>query len=452
MQERYAFGEFVLDVSERRLTRGSDCIALAPKVHDVLVALVRHAGRLVTKHELLELVWPGSFVEEGILAVHVSGLRKALGDVDRQHRYIETVSRSGYRFIAAVERRTTNSPARAARRSRALLVAPPLSPIRPEAYELFGRGREYLLSASMFDLPKAVEAFRAAIALEPTYAAAHAGLALAWCAQADLRVTPYAEAYAQAKTAALRSLALDDSCGDAQLALGTVLFLSEWDWIGAERSFARALELNPNYTEAYLLYGRLLEAIGQLERGLELKLKALERDPLSPLVLLQISLSYWNQRRYDDSIDWAKKALALDPQHLLAREHLAAAYWKKGDVEQLMMENIRHAEAYGVASGSLASMRKHCDELTAVQNAGGRPAVVRYMIEQASRNGNGPAIQLAILHGEAGELDAAFRHLHRAIDGRDPCLVHLAVAPQWDSLRTDPRFGQCLTRLGLGAA
>ena len=78
--ELYEFGEFTLDASERRLTRGGQVVFLEPKAHDVLLALVRKAGRLVTKRELLELVWPESFVEEGILAVHISGLRKALGD------------------------------------------------------------------------------------------------------------------------------------------------------------------------------------------------------------------------------------------------------------------------------------------------------------------------------------------------------------------------------------
>src|SRR5205823_2716734 len=81
-----------------------------------------------------------------------------------------------------------------------------------EVYELFGRGRSHLLAASMFEVPKAVAAFRAAIDLDPTYAAAHAGLALACCAQAELRVGPLAESYAEARAAALRALAMNDTC------------------------------------------------------------------------------------------------------------------------------------------------------------------------------------------------------------------------------------------------
>ncbi|MBA2555828.1 MAG: tetratricopeptide repeat protein [Chloroflexi bacterium] len=145
---------------------------------------------------------------------------------------------------------------------------------------------------------------------------------------------PHAEAYSEARVAALRALALDDACADAKVALGTVMFLSDWNWTGARRSLERALALDPDHTEAYLLYGRLLEALGELDRGLAAKQKALERDPLSALVHIQIALSYWNQRRYDDVIEWAGRALDLDPGHLLAREHIVAAYWKKGDFDR----------------------------------------------------------------------------------------------------------------------
>jgi len=392
---------------------------LAPKAYDLLVALVRRAGRLSSKSELLEAVWPDSFVEEGILTVHISALRKALGNGNGGWDYIETVARGGYRFAANGGKTAPG------------LVA------RPEVYELFGKGREHLLAASMWDAPKAAEAFRAAIALEATYAAAHAGLALACCAMAEFRVAPAAEAFAEARTAALTALGLDDCCADAQVALGAVLFLGEWNWVGAERALARAIDLNPQHTEGYLLYGRLLEAMGQLERGLSMKLKALERDPFSPLVHLQIALSYWNQRRYDDSIEWANKSLALDPRHLLAREHLAGAYWKKGDYDRQMEEGLRHAESFGAP-------REMLDEMRGVYTARGREGVVRYALERVRH----PVTQ-AMLHGEMGEMDEAFRYLDEAIAARDLCLVHLAVSPQWDVLRGDARFAERVRRMGL---
>jgi tetratricopeptide (TPR) repeat protein len=292
-------------------------------------------------------------------------------------------------------------------------------------------------------MPQAEAAFRAAIDLDPTYAAAHAGLALTFCAQAELRAISAAEGYSKARDAALRALAMDDACADAQVALATVLFLSEWDWIAAERSVTRALEINPNHTEAHLLYGRLLEALGKLDDGLAMKMRALERDPLSPLVHLQVAMSYWNQRRYDDAIVWANKTLELDPRHLLAREFLAGAYLAQGDFDRHMAENIRQAETVGMPAEALAPLKQAFDK-------GGRAAVVRFAIEHASANPQAiPHFQLAVLHGEAGDVDDAFSHLEKALDNHDPALVHLAVAPQWDSLRADPRFTGCLTRMGL---
>ena len=101
-QDLYSFGEFTLDIPDRWLTHGTRPVHLAPKTYDVLVALVRRAGRLVTKQDLLEGVWPGIFVDEGIVSVHVASLRKALGDTRCSSAYIETVSGWGYRFIGSV--------------------------------------------------------------------------------------------------------------------------------------------------------------------------------------------------------------------------------------------------------------------------------------------------------------------------------------------------------------
>jgi DNA-binding winged helix-turn-helix (wHTH) protein/tetratricopeptide (TPR) repeat protein len=127
-REVYEFGEFRLDVPERCLSRGATSIPVAPKAFDILVALVRRAGRLISKRELLTLVWPDTFVEMGIVAVHVSGLRQALDDTNRAPRYIETVSRSGYRFTAVVRKidGASRFASTAARTSLAVLPFKPL--------------------------------------------------------------------------------------------------------------------------------------------------------------------------------------------------------------------------------------------------------------------------------------------------------------------------------------
>jgi uncharacterized protein HemY len=234
------------------------------------------------------------------------------------------------------------------------------------------------------------------------------------------------------------------------VALGTVLFLSEWDWLGAERSLSRALEINPNHSEALIQYGSLMEALGKLEEGLRFKQKALERDPRSPLVLVQIASSYWHQRKYDAAITWAHRALDLDPRHLLAGEFLAGAYWKQGDLERLLAENIRRATVFGVPGEALAQLKRACAEMQKVYAARGQRGLTNYMLEHMPEAESGAVfVQRAILYGGAGRMDAAFENLDRALAARDPAVVHLAVGPQWDSLRNDPRFHDRLKQMAL---
>src|SRR6185369_10395457 len=101
----YEFGPFRLDAPERRLTRGGEVVPLPPKVFDTLVALVEASGRLIDKEELMTRLWPDTFVEEGTLARNISDLRKVLGESSRNegNKYIETVPKSGYRFVSAVQ-------------------------------------------------------------------------------------------------------------------------------------------------------------------------------------------------------------------------------------------------------------------------------------------------------------------------------------------------------------
>ena len=446
--EVFHFDEFTLDVQERRLLRGAEVVRLSPKAYDVLVALVQQRGRLVTKDELLRRVWPESFVEEGGLTVHVSALRKALGEDAHRPIYIETVARSGYRFIAAV--------------TCDLAHEKPLTPsaiTRPvELYELVGRGRSHLLSGSYFELPAADDAFRSAIEIDPTYAPAHAGLARTRCVQAAFRVVPHQEAFTEAKASALRALAMDSASADAQVALGTVLFLSEWDWTAAERSLHRALEINPDHTEALLQYGSLQEALGRRDDGLRCKQQALARDPRSPGVLVQIANSYWHQRKYDDTLAWARRALEVDPKHVLACQLINKVYLKIGDINRFAAWAVSIAIEFGFSEERVAVFKQVTADAQHVYATAGLSGVRRFIVDQITN----PQLDFdallkmaffrATLYGNAGRLDEAFDCLDQAIAFRDPALVHLAVAPDWDSLRGDLRFAERLRSMRLSYA
>jgi tetratricopeptide (TPR) repeat protein len=286
-----------------------------------------------------------------------------------------------------------------------------------------------------------VDAFRAAIEIDATYAPAYAGLARARCAQGELRTVPHLEAFAEAKAVALRALAIDSACVDAHVALATVLFLHDWDWPAAERSLRRALALDPAHTEGLVQYGALMEALGRLDEGL----------------LVQIATSYWHQRKDDETLVWAQRALDLDQTHLLAVSLVMFLHAKRGELVSFLEERLKGAPPPGVSDDAMTQMRQIAAEMRSVQAREGIKGVARYLADAV----NDPRLEFdallklasrrAILYGDAGRLDEAFDYLDQAIAARDPALVYLSVAPQWDSLRSDSRFGQRLERLALPA-
>jgi tetratricopeptide (TPR) repeat protein len=268
-------------------------------------------------------------------------------------------------------------------------------------------------------------------------------------------VVPYQEAFAEAKASALRALAMDSGSADAQVALGTVLFLSEWDWTAAEHSLQRALEINPDHTEALLQYGSLQEALGRLDDGLRCKQQALARDPRSPGVLVQIANSYWHQRKYDDTLAWARRALEVDPKHLLACQFINKVYLKIGDINKFAARVDSIAIEFGFPEERVAVFKQVTADAKQVYATAGLSGVNRFWVDQITNPqlDCDPLLKMAffraVLYGDAGRLDEAFDCLDQAIAYRDPALVHLAVAPDWDSLRGDPRFAERLRSMTL---
>jgi tetratricopeptide (TPR) repeat protein len=254
---------------------------------------------------------------------------------------------------------------------------------------------------------------------------------------------------------------MDSGSADAQVALGTVLFLSEWDWTAAERSLRRALEINPDHTEALLQYGSLQEALGRLDDGLRCKQQALARDPRSPGVLVQIAISYWHQRKYDETQVWARRALEIDPKHVLASQFITHVYWRIGDVNRFaawIVSQTSQAIAWGFPEERVAVMKQVIADMQQVYATAGLSGVRRFMVDQITNPQLDFDVLLkmaffrAVLYGAAGRLDEAFDCLDQAIACRDPALVHLAVAPDWDSLRADPRFAERLRSMRLAYA
>jgi len=479
----FRLGDWFVQPAQCRLSKDGQTRQVRPKVMDLLTYLAANAGEVVSKDQLLTDVWKSEAVSESALTRTVTELRQALGDAAHEPRLLETIPKRGYRLIGPVSIDSSDiaeiAPRLAAQADvgsgptlgdAAIAPAQRTDPegddsraLRPRArpvelYQWVGRGRSHLLSASYFELSDSVTAFRAAIESDSTYAPAHAGLARARCAQAELRTVPHLEAFAEAKVSALRALAMDNASVDAQVALGTVLFLSEWDWRAAERSLRRALTLDPAHTEGLVQYGSLMEALGKLDEGLQFKQQALARNPQSPWVLLQIAMSYWHQRKYDDTLVWTQRTLDVDPKHMLAVRLLRGVHWKRGDFESFLEENLRRATLFAVPAEALKHVNQICAEMREVYASAGRCGLAQYLADAVEdpRLEFDPMLKLAsrraVVYGDAGRFNEAFNCLDQAIALHDPALVYLAVAPQWDSLRGDPRFTERLTQLALGAA
>ena len=181
-----------------------------------------------------------------------------------------------------------------------------------EAYNLVLEGRYHRLRMTEPALKKSIECFKQALALEPSYAQAHAGIARTQLTRIIFGLErPHAVAQ-MAREAALRALEIDDTDAEAHAALGSLLQVYEWDWAGAEREYRRALELNPGH-EARGDYAVLLAQVGRTDQAIVEAEHYVERDPLSPFGRSALSLALFLARRFDTAVAVANAGIELDP-------------------------------------------------------------------------------------------------------------------------------------------
>jgi tetratricopeptide (TPR) repeat protein len=170
---------------------------------------------------------------------------------------------------------------------------------------------------------------------------------------------------------------------------------------------------------------------------------------------VQIAISYWHQRKYDETLVWARRALEIDPKHVLASQFITRVYLKIGDINRFAAWTVSQAIAWGFPEERVAVMKQVIAEMQQVYATAGHSGVKRFWVDQITNPQMDFDILLkmaffrAVLYGAAGRFDEAFDCLDQAIADRDPALVHLAVAPSWDSLRDDPRFAQRLRLMAL---
>jgi TolB-like protein/Tfp pilus assembly protein PilF len=323
--------------------------------------------------------------------------------------------------------RRLGPPARAAEGRRG--PRPPAAP----AYEAYLRGRYHWGRRTGDDLRRAVANFRLALAHDPGYAAAWAGLANGHNLQG------HAE---EGRWAAERALALDPGLPEAHAALANVLFFHDWDLAGAERSLRRAIALNPSYATAHHWYAFLLVATGRPEPALAEIRRARELDPLSPILNTDVAQILLYMRRYDASKRQLAATLRLDEGFAQARYVLAMLHRQQGATAEALAEYETAARLAGSAMPSRLWPALAGDDR--------RAAVALPELEasvEARQYPLGP-YAIAALHLRLGHREEALAWLERAALERDGNLLMAAVDPDFDALQGEPRFAALLQRMG----
>ena len=313
-----------------------------------------------------------------------------------------------------------------------------------EAYQLYLKGRFSWNKRRSESLKQAVEFYNQAIEKDPGFALAFAALAETYVLFANYEVASPAESMPQAKAAALRALALDDSLAEAHSALGWYLCQYEYDWKSGEKELRRAIELNPNYATAHQW---LSSVLGQTKRSqdalAEIKRSA-DLDPLSPIIAVNVGFQLFLDRQFDESIAAFRQTLALHPDFAVAQEGLCASYNSKRDFQQALQACKKAFE--------LSKSTYDKGYLSLVLGRAGHNEEAKKLLQELKADLGQryvPKTALAFAHLGLNEKEEALRMLEQDVLEHGYWVGSLAVEPEFDELRSDPRFKALIKRTNL---
>ncbi|HEX6737557.1 MAG TPA: tetratricopeptide repeat protein, partial [Vicinamibacteria bacterium] len=316
--------------------------------------------------------------------------------------------------------------------------------VHPGAYEETLKGRYAWSRRTLAGLREAQTHFEAAIGQDPTYAPAHTGLADTYSLMSFYGGLPPREVFPRAQSAAGRALELDPGSAEAHTSLAYVAHRYAWDWPAAERSYRRALELNPSYATARHWYAEYLMVRGRLaEAGREMQ-QARQLDPLSPRITLDVGLPDYFAGRYDRAAEAARRVAELHPTFAPAHIALQQALERQGRYPDAVAALRQAAAALGA---DLAPVQE-VERALAREGKDGYWAALLRLAERGWPAAVSPSHR-ANMYAARGEGQRALEWLERAYADRDDELVWAGVEPWYETLRPDPRFGDLLARLGL---
>jgi tetratricopeptide (TPR) repeat protein len=317
--------------------------------------------------------------------------------------------------------------------------------VNPEAYEAYLKGRYFWNKRTGEGLKKAVGYFNQAIEHDPNYARAYTGLADSYALMGDWQygILAPGEAYPKAKAAAAKAIELDTTLGEAHISLAWFLDGFDWDWESGGREFTRGIELSPGYATGHHWYGWHLAALGRHGEAIAELEKAESLDPLSLIIGADLAEELLIAHRYDEAMYQCRQTINLDPSfalthyvlgNVLVQKHL----YKEGIVE--LKEAIQASPGSTAFTANLAY---------AYAVSGKRDEAVRILsdLKNQSHAGFSNAPEIALVYVALDDKDQAMAWLEKAYAERfNPGVL---MRPCFDPLRSDPRFQDLLSRIGL---
>ena len=461
--QTFRIGEFVLTMSPLELRKADRPVAVPAKALGLLVLLVSRRGALVNHEDIRAHLWPDRTVDyAGSIHVYIRQLRTALGDSAEAPRFIETLPRQGYRFVAEVEfagdhTAETRPPARRSLRFGLMAAGVALvsvfvaaifigaSPPAPVALEMrtestsadgaYKRG-VYLLERPGEDAAmKAVGFFQQAVAADPDFALAHLGLSRAY-----VRIRNIDAARSHAATA--MRLAADSDA--AYVTAGQIALMHDWDFAAARTSFEKALMLNPESAEAHQGIATILALSGEFERTYAHMEQAMNIDPASTLI--RADYGWYRFYAGDDAGAAAlcREALVLEPDAIGSRLCLIRALLNlnAGDEARERVRNFMRDRGATDEDITLV-LRQPADQLSVTFDG--------WRLQRMTASVEGQASYASLAFAAAGAREPArmYSYAAQAIEAREPMAIFFGLDPAFAPYRTDDRFQALLRELGL---
>jgi TolB-like protein/Tfp pilus assembly protein PilF len=316
-----------------------------------------------------------------------------------------------------------------------------------EAYQLYLKGRFHWNKLTPEGFLKALEYFRQAVDRDPEYAPAYAGQADSYSQLSFFNVFAPRELMPKSKAAAEKALQINDRLAEAHVSLGYANFIYDFDWRLAGEHFEQALALNPAYTRSPIFYPLYLSSLGRSAEAIAVAKSAAQLDPISTYLSHSLAVQLYLAKEFDQSIEQCRRTLDLDTNHAVAYAVSGQAYAAEGMYREALEEIEKYA-AMSRGAAMAVSLRGYVHGLMGEQSQA-LESIEHLMA--ASKQRYTPAFAVALPYAGLGDKGQTLAWLAKAYEERFARLAYIKQEAFWDPLRSDPRFGELVGRIGAPA-